>query len=220
MNRQILDLSAQNFADVLSLSDSLTKEKIVYHIKLLEEAYMAMNKSDVKRIIAEITLMRLALSKYDSSIEALEARVAELEVGNGYTVIPQTVVQSGAPQSPSNDQAVKPSVTVPKTNEEKKSQIAITQWVDIIGEYEAKDPSTSSFLKNTKATLNTATNELTVWTLDGFAVMMLNNDQTKNTILQLASRFGVNAATVIVSLKPKAIAEDDPLADLLNDDTN
>lgn len=208
IDRQILDLSAQNFKDVSELSDKLTKEKIVYHIKLLEEAYMSMNKSDVKRITAEITLMRLALSKYDSSIEALEARISDLEAGQ---ISAPAKVQ---PATPVKDKP-QPTVTVKKPQSESKPSTALSQWIDIIEAYAAKDPSISSFLKNTKATLNPTTNELTVWTTDGFAIMMLNNEATKNTIIQLSSRFGISASTVTIALKPKDVGPDDPLSDLL-----
>ena len=61
LNRQILDVSLQDLDSIIRIAKSFTREKIVYHIKLLEEAYIAMTKSDVKRITAEITLMRMAL---------------------------------------------------------------------------------------------------------------------------------------------------------------
>lgn len=221
INRQILDLSSQNFNDVLALSEKLTREKIIYHIRLLEEAYVAMNKSDVKRTTAEITLIRLALSKYDSSIDALEARIADLEAGQGYTPVQPRAQAPTTPQVPTpvkND----PETVAPISNSvaTAKTQIAVNAWIDIIEAFEAKDPSTSSFLKNSKASLDTVSGTMTVWTPDGFAVMMLNNDRTKTTLIQLASRFGISPSSVIISLKPKNIAEDDPLADLLSDDNS
>ncbi len=215
IDRQILDLSAQSFKDVALLSDKLTKEKIVYHIKLLEEAYMAMNKSDVKRITAEITLMRLALAKYDTSIEALEARIAELETAQSLKgITAQTLQTVNAQQHTPRNPEPNPSTVAQTPQATNKAPTVLMQWVDIIEAYEAKDPSTSSFLKNTKATFDTSTNELTVWTTDGFAIMMLNNENTKKMIQQLSSRFGINVSTVTISLKPKEIAQDDPLSDL------
>ena len=211
IDRQILDLSAQNFKDISALSEQLTKEKIVYHIKVLEEAYITMHKSDVKRITAEITLMRLALSKYDSSLEALEARISDLEAGQ----IPISVSQPTQPKAPPKSEK-QTAVASNKTPARDTLQITtLSEWIDIIEAYAAKDPSTSSFLKNTKATFNKGSGELTVWTPDGFAVMMLNNDKTKDTIKQFAARFGISAITVTITLKPKGAEPDDPLSDLV-----
>ena len=196
----------------------------MYHIKLLEDAYVAMSKSDVKRITAEITLMRMALAKYDSSFEALEARIAELEA----SLASGTVIK--APESPTVPSVPKVSAekpVVPKTEAkptatkaEKQptsanAETAVAAWVDIVEAYGAKDPSASSFLKNTKATYNPTSGQLTVWVLDGFGKMMLDTQGAPKTIASLAGRFGLSVANVLIAIKPKNISHDDPLADLL-----
>ena len=105
LNREILDVSEQELSDITALSALFTRERLIYHIKLLEEALAAMSKSEIKRITAEITLLRLALGKTDSSIEGLESRIAELEnrISEGgaspaaETAAPAETIASAAP---------------------------------------------------------------------------------------------------------------------------
>lgn len=100
-NRDVLDVSEHELNDIRNLSSRFTKEKIVYHIRLLEEAYINMNKNDVKRVFAELTLIRMALGKTDSSYEGLEARIAAAEgkLAAGFSV-PSLVFPSGASSEP------------------------------------------------------------------------------------------------------------------------
>ena len=224
MNRQILDLSAHDFDDVKTISDRFTKEKLVYHIKLLEDAYISMSKSDVKRITAEITLMRMALSRYDSSYEALEARIADLEAS---MVEGSTFAKPATPSIPTKPSLTnKPEATTAKTvpQPEPKSEPApinskpsktLSQWIDVIEAYDAKDPSTSSFLKGSKATLDSATGILTVWVDKPFNKMMLESGSAVTTILPLANRMGIKASKVNIQVMTPEIRDDDPLSDLL-----
>ena len=78
-NRDILDVSEAEFADILRLSSFFTRERLSYHVKLLEETYYALGKGNANRVCTETALLRLALGKGDSSYESLEARIAELE---------------------------------------------------------------------------------------------------------------------------------------------
>lgn len=78
-NGDILDVSEGEFTDILRLSSFFTKERLSYHMKLLEEAYSALGKGNANRVCVETTLLRLALGKGDSSYESLEVRIAELE---------------------------------------------------------------------------------------------------------------------------------------------
>lgn len=227
LNRQILDLSARDFDSVKELSVAFTREKIIYHIKLLEEAYISMAKSDVKRTTAEITLMRMATSRYDSSYEALEARIAELENAPVRTEMtpstPSTPTEkSTAPKSdtangntPQKKQEAETRAVSQPSIKQTSSDKSVAEWIDIIDAYTAKDPSVSSFLKNSKATINSDTHVLTVWVLDGFAKAMLDRGGADKTILSLAPKFGLTVSSVNITLRPKQISEDDPLSDLI-----
>jgi DNA polymerase III gamma/tau subunit len=226
MNRQILDLSQQDLDDVMRLARSFTREKLIYHIKLLEDAYITMNKSEVKRMTAEIALMRMAYVKYDSSYEALEARISELE---NKLLSGDFVARSASSDKKREDSSPKPTkidtvptdksetVATPKPKEASasKGEQSLPEWVDIMDSYASQNPSTSSFMKNAKATYSPDNKRLTVWVAEGFAKMMLDNAGVATAIIPIAKRHGIHLDQVVISLIPKSIASNDPLSDLL-----
>ncbi len=80
ISRDILDLSDAELADVAEISEKVRRETLIYHIKLLEEAFLSMSRGTDKRICAEMTLMRMCSGNtWDTSPEALAEKISELE---------------------------------------------------------------------------------------------------------------------------------------------
>ena len=78
--RDILDLSDSELCEVKEISEKVRRETLIYHIKLLEEAFISMSRGTDKRICAEMTLMRMCSgSTWDFSPEALAERISSLE---------------------------------------------------------------------------------------------------------------------------------------------
>ena len=225
LNRDILDVSAQELSDISQLSKCFTREKLVYHIKLLEEAYITMNKSDIKRVTAEITLMRMALNKTDSSLEGLEARLAELElkVANGVSVV-QTPAQSASVTSeekkPTKNLPVEEKKPVDKPSSEAKTPTSsgektLSEWVDILDDYSAKNPSRSPFLENSSAVFDSAGRKIVVHVADAFSKMMLDNAQAATALVQIAAKYGIMAQSAEFIVAPKPPKAKDPMQDLI-----
>ncbi len=75
-----LDLTDHEFEQLKTVTARFRKETLVYHCKLLEDALLAMQKSNsVKRILAEMTLVRMCDEALDQSAEAMLSRIAALE---------------------------------------------------------------------------------------------------------------------------------------------
>lgn len=75
-----LDLTDSEQIDLVALAGRLTRETLLFHIGLLEDALFAMQKSfAVKRTVAEITLVRLCDPALDTSAEAILSRLSRLE---------------------------------------------------------------------------------------------------------------------------------------------
>ena len=225
LNRDILDVSAQELSDITGLSKCFTREKLVYHIKLLEDAYITMNKSDIKRVTAEVTLMRMALNKTDSSLAGIEARLAELElkVANGVAVA----------QAPSQtelvQEQVKPSLREVSSDEKKSPSKPIvdakqsasggekhlSEWVDILDDYSAKNPSRSPFLANSSAVFDAANKKIVIYVADAFSKMMLDNAQASSSLVQIAAKYGIMAQSAEFVVAPKPPMAKDPMQDLI-----
>ena len=102
-----LDLTDSEYKALMGVASKMSAETLSYHCSLIEDAMITMQKSNaVKRIVAEMTLVRMCDTKISGSIEALTARIYELEqkVKSGVTVAPVT---SEAPAIEAKPQAEK-----------------------------------------------------------------------------------------------------------------
>ena len=80
ISREILDLSDTELSEVASIAEKVRHETVIYHIKLLEEAFLSMSRGTDKRISAEMTLMRMCSGDaLGASNEALAERISSLE---------------------------------------------------------------------------------------------------------------------------------------------
>ena len=95
---EYLDLTDSEYKALLGVASKMSAETLSYHCSLIEDAMITMQKSNaVKRIVAEMTLVRMCDTKISGSIEALTARIYELEqkVKAGVTV---AAVEAPIPQ--------------------------------------------------------------------------------------------------------------------------
>ena len=75
-----LDLTDSEREVLVALATRFTKETMLFHIGLLEDALFAMQKSyAVKRTVAEITLVRLCDPALDTSTESILTRLSRIE---------------------------------------------------------------------------------------------------------------------------------------------
>ncbi len=78
--KEYLDLSDNRFEVLSGLAERFSFESLVYHTRLLDDAYTAMQRGNTnKRLVAECALVRMCDEKLSPSYDALSARVAALE---------------------------------------------------------------------------------------------------------------------------------------------
>ena len=93
-----LDLTDSEREVLVALAARFTKEAMLFHIGLLEDALFAMQKSyAVKRTVAEITLVRLCDPALDTSTESILTRLSRIEEQLVTGIVAQ------APAAPTSD---------------------------------------------------------------------------------------------------------------------
>ena len=96
-----LDLTDSEKEALIAISAKFTKETLLFHIGLLEDALFAMQKSyAVKRTVCEITLVRLCDPALDTSVESILTRLSRIEeqlVAGIPTVPAETAAPVAAP---------------------------------------------------------------------------------------------------------------------------
>ena len=79
-SREYLDLSERQYAELMEIAGRFAVETLIYHSKLLDEALASMRLSaSSKRLIAEMTLVRMCDERFSTTNEALASRITTLE---------------------------------------------------------------------------------------------------------------------------------------------
>lgn len=96
-----LDLTDAETAMLRADAAAFARETLVYHSRLLDEAYGSMQRPGAsKRTVAEMTLVRLADEKLGTSPDALLARIAALEAKIASGAVAAAVPAPAAPAAP------------------------------------------------------------------------------------------------------------------------
>ncbi|MBE6584304.1 MAG: DNA polymerase III subunit gamma/tau [Ruminococcaceae bacterium] len=75
-----LDLTDSETESLAELASMFTTERLSYHCDMMREAYLAMmNANSVRRIVAELTLVRMCDERLSTSPEAMLSRISALE---------------------------------------------------------------------------------------------------------------------------------------------
>ncbi len=155
MARQYLDLTEAEYSTLKSLSQSIGTARLSYHVSLLESAMADMQRAfNSKRSIAEIALTRMCDPRLSGSVEALGARLEELErelellkLG---VVKPVAKKADAKAQTPSAPAPVKETVSEPKASAAPATPSVVTgpypEWGTLLSKIATLKPSLYSAL--------------------------------------------------------------------------
>ncbi len=113
-----LDLTDSETEALTTLSKSLSQETLSYHCTMLTEALLSMQRANsVRRIVAEITLVRMCDTRLSTISEALLSRIAALEaaISEG-AFVQRTDTSDTAPASDEKTVQDKPKRRIAKTS--------------------------------------------------------------------------------------------------------
>ena len=196
-----LDLTDHEAEEMRAVADRFRKETLLYHCKLLEDALFSMQKSNaVKRVLAEMTLVRLCDAALDTSAEAMLSRIALLEeqLATGRLVRTEEVRESEA--QPKAADVVAQAFVAPDEPRAKKPQAAtdehaqkrvlrpIRNWMEVVERISRSEPMTASFVKKSRAFTTES---------DG-VIVRFDNDFALHMMEQGASRDRLRAAVSAV----------------------
>ena len=208
-----LDLLPQEEKLLAQTSDLFTMATLIYHASLLDEAYYNMMKNPTsKRLIAEITLMKMCDPKLSDSNEAILSRLSSLE--DKVTMLSRGVI--AADSSPKSSQArpeevievedtsviledpapinTQQSVKVP-TKSSDESYI-LDNWDEIVQKATEKDGAVGSFLKNCECIYSAKKNKYFIVAHNSLMATMLSSENNKSCIFDAMVCCDVNVASL------------------------
>ncbi len=195
-----LDLTDHEAAQMKEITALFRKETLIRHCKLLEDAHFAMLKSNaVKRVVAEMTLVRMCDAALDTSPESMLSRIAQLEEKLEVGVIPATPrkqEKSGKTtpvQQKQVEKAQKSTETpAPVAAEEKRAPVppvtapvrtlrTIRNWMEVVERIGRSDPRTASFVKSSRA-YETEDGKIIVRCDNPFAMQMIEQGEARDRL--------------------------------------
>ena len=167
-----LDLTDSEYKALVSVASKISAETLSYHCSLIEDAMITMQKSNaVKRIVAEMTLVRMCDTKVSGSIEALTARIYELEqkIKSGVAVVASEASEQApvaekkpeakkrAPVIDDDDDMFKADappatkkVSVSSVENKKRVLRPYKNKAEVLDRFSALDPMNASFISQSK----------------------------------------------------------------------
>ncbi len=201
-----LDLTDTECQQLGEVSALFSKETLLFHRQLLDNAYLAMQGANaLKRVTAELTLTRMCDETLNTTNEALLSRLARLEElvlsGKCASVTPQvTERQTETDASGSFDSGRQKSAATSKTEQPKKETLSesvavenkdthtekrvlrpIRVWTEVIERVTGQSAMAASFLMTARGYTEGESN-IVVRFEHEFSLMMMDQGNTKDLL--------------------------------------
>ena len=185
--KKYLDLTDNESERLRSVSDLYTKETLLAHCRMLDDSLYAMQKAGaVKRIVAEMTLIKMSDKTLDTSSDNILSRLSKLElaVASGGAVLALKAQSNPAETKDGEDavpaiktEAAKPQEKMTTTISSAKRKV-IRAWNEIAEKSVGGDGFLLSFLKLAKAYVDEE-HKVSIYFANDFAKEMIEKAQIK-----------------------------------------
>ncbi len=204
-----LDLTDHEAAQLREAAGRFRKETLMYHCKLLEDALFAMQKANaVKRIVAEMTLVRMCDEALDASPEAMLSRIALLEeqVITGRFRAEKAEIPEHAAKAEEKPTAPKIATTVaPAPTSEKRVLRRLSNWMEVVERVGRSAPMDASFVKASQAFLQEDGSVLVRFD-NPFSLNMMEKDDSRDRLraaLSTVLRREVGDRMLLMEIAPR-----------------
>ena len=189
-----LDLTDHEQEQLSLVAARFRKETLIYHCKLLEDALFSMQKANsVKRIVAEMTLVRMCDEALDQSVDAMLSRIAQLEekILTGSFTAAKAPSQSAtaeapvqkSPEAASVQAAVTPQKEQPvgQSSSQKRVMRPIRNWMEVVDRISRSSVSDASFVKLSRG-YTTEDGCVVVHFDSDFSLQMISRDEPRDRL--------------------------------------
>lgn len=174
----VIDASSENLMRLKSEADALETEEIMRYIRIFSELSGQLRYAVQKRVLIEMTLIKLCRPQMESSGDAVEARIKNIE----------KTLESGVLRAPLPEEKEIPEQEAPVKKELSKAipediQKIVKGWSSIVA---GTRPPLKVYLKNARLDLGND-NQLVVVVEDGIAFDYLSNEENRRMLEDVVS---------------------------------
>lgn len=233
---EYLDLTDAETAELSAIAGKFTKETLLWHCGLLDDALARITRSaSTARITAELTLMRMCDEKLDNRTDAILSRISKLEASRIMPASPTTSEEATAKASPlaaesfvpdaGQNAGKKENADIANNNVKKAADGAVGKrvlrplraWADILDEIKSSDIVTWISLNSTSAYTDERGNAVIRFDSD-FQRSRANDTVNLQGLTQLVSNHIGQAVNVIFETSPSSEGEENSIIDEILDD--
>lgn len=202
----VIDVSSDNLVRLKSEAETMDAEEIMRYIRIFSELSGQIKYATQKRILIEMTLIKLCKPAMETTNDAVVARVKDLE-----EKIEKGVVQAApvAIQSTQTVTASAPKVELPKAIPDDIKQI-VSNWHGIVAE---TSQPLKTHLKNARLSLG-GDNRLMIVVEDGLAYDYLTGEENHKHVEDMISNFLQKEVSVQVQSIAQGSQFEDSYVDL------
>lgn len=188
--REYLDLSEKQYAELVDVAGRFSAETLVCHAKLLDDSLDAMRRASSKRLVAEMTLIRMCDERFQNSNDALLARISALEdkLKSGVVNISSASPSDMRTEPVQSRENIDVTNDAPELQSTKKEYRQLPYWADFVEKCTARDQMLGSFMRNSAKGFTVNTDKfIHIRTNNSMALKII---QTMfNTLLEVLNTF-------------------------------
>ena len=226
---EYLDLTDAECQQLREVSGLFSKETILYHRQLLDNAYVTMQGANaLKRVTAELALTRMCDESLSTTNESLLSRLSKLEEmlhSGRFSVVKEenASMKTEIESNPMSQKMDEPSKEVAAPSEPRKTPRAgshvqpldtagkrvlrpLRAWQEVVERVTQQDAMSASFLKTAQAYTEGEKNVIIRFEND-FMLMMIDRGDAKDILrgaLSVCLQREVKEKDLICEVKPKA----------------
>ncbi len=178
----VIDVSSDNLVRLKSEADILDAEEIMRYIRIFSELSGQIKYATQKRILIEMTLIKLCKPAMETTNDAVVSRIKDLEEKIEKGVVTTAAVTVQSVQSEAVALQTKPQL--PKAIPEDIKQI-VSNWAAIVSE---ADRPLNIYLKNARLSIG-GDNRLMIVVSDGIVYDYLSKDENQEILENIISNY-------------------------------
>ncbi len=217
---EYLDSTADEIEKIQQISNDYPYERLLYHIRLLDDTFAQMQRSGAtKRIIAELAFIKMCDASLSDEPSALLARVASLEDKIGMLALGGTIQPSAKVAEKKSDPKPTEVKNVEKTVSSVNKPTAkkpISYWLEIVENLSKEFRAAMGLRNGSRAYIDAG--KVIVKVNNNFTVQMMSEDNVKSTLsAMISSREGTvfSPENIVFEVKTDDDKNDDDLFDTL-----
>lgn len=219
---EYLDLTDVETATLSSLASSFTVSALLYHSRLLEDAYASMQRADSsKRAVAELALTRICEPKLSDSpesllmrLEALENEISKLKYGG--VSLPSVADSKKEIDKTDTKYAAEPSSATSSTvdrstdaSDDREIYRTLSGWSEIVESVAKSKPSLHGFLDTAHAYRTDDGKSYLIRTNSDFCVRMLSRPEMMSALrIAISEVLGKDVSDAELRIEAETVTDD------------